>query len=133
MTCQRSTLLATTFCMTLVTPTLAQEARDTAATVLSGKQERVAHHFLAQKDCTARPRPDVRLLESAKHGTVTLRPATVKTNSIAGCPGLEAPAVLVLYQSRQGYEGSDSIRYEIRSDAGQSHTVSVRIDVEPGS
>jgi hypothetical protein len=119
--------------MAFMTPPLAQEVRDTAATVLSGKQERVAHHFLAQKDCTARPRPDVRLLESAKHGTVTLRPATVKTNSIAGCPGLEAPAVLVLYQSRQGYEGSDSIRYEIRSDAGQSHTVSVRIDVEPGS
>jgi hypothetical protein len=120
-------------CFGLAAPALAQEVTQTKAVVLTGKQERVAHHFLARKDCTAAPRPDVNLLETAKHGTVTLRPATVKTNSIAGCPTLEVPAVLVLYQSRQGYEGGDSIRYELKSATGQSQTVAVSIDVEPGS
>ncbi len=133
MTSPRWNLLAAVLSLGLAAPAFAQEASQTRAVVLTGKQERVAHHFLARKDCTAAPRPNLRLLEPAKHGTVTLRPAMVKTNSIAGCPSLEAPAVLVLYQSRQGYEGSDSIRYEVKSDTGQAQAVSVSIDVEPGS
>jgi hypothetical protein len=70
--------------------------------------------------CTAETPPETRVLEDAQVGTVTLRQAKVRTNTIPQCPNAEIPAVVVFYQSKENYRGTDSFMLEVKSVNGKT-------------
>jgi hypothetical protein len=70
----------------------------------------VAALAAAHKDCTPAPLPTIRVIEAPKSGTLTVRRGELKTDQVAGCPGLKTPAQVVFYQARAGTLGTDHPR-----------------------
>jgi hypothetical protein len=46
---------------------------------------------------------------------IMLRHGRVRTNSAPNCPNAELPAVVVFYQSKPGFIGTDSFTPEVRA------------------
>ena len=49
---------------------------------------------------------------------IKLRNARVRTNSAPHCPNAELPAVVVHYESRPGFVGTDSFILEVKGEVG---------------
>jgi len=109
---------------------LAQDANYTSVEATSGKLLQLSYHASAHKNCTAAPLPTIRVIEAPKYGTLTVRGAVLKTDKIAGCPGLKTPAQVVFYMAHAGYAGSDHVKYEVTSENSDA-TNDVTIVVKP--
>ena len=101
------------------TAALAQDANYTSVEATSGKPLQLSYHASAHKNCTAAPLPTIRVIEAPKSGTLTVRGAVLKTDKLAGCPGLKTPAQVVFYLAHAGYGGSDHVKYEVTSANGE--------------
>jgi hypothetical protein len=58
------------------------------------------------------------------------RGGVLKTNKVAGCPGLKTPAEVVFYLAQAGYVGPDHVKYEVTSENGEVATNDVTIVVK---
>ena len=113
------------------TAALAQDANYTSVEATSGKPLQLSYHASAHKNCTAAPLPTIRVIEAPKSGTLTVRGAVLKTDKLAGCPGLKTPAQVVFYLAHAGYVGPDHVKYEVTSANGEVATNDVTIVVKP--
>jgi hypothetical protein len=111
------------------TTAFAQDANYTSVEATSEKPVQLSYHASAHKNCTPAPLPTIRVIEAPKSGTLTVRKAVLKTDKIAGCPGLKTPAQVVFYLARPGYTGPDHVKYEVTSENGEVATNDVTITV----
>jgi hypothetical protein len=95
-----------------------------------GKPVQLGYYASAHKDCTPAPLPVVRVIEAPKSGTLTVRRGELKTDQVAGCPGLKMPAQVVFYQARAGATGSDHLVYEVTNPTGEVGTFDVTIKIK---
>jgi hypothetical protein len=70
-------------------PSLAQSTNYTSVEATSDNPVQLSYHASAHKNCTPAPLPTVRVIEAPKSGTLTVRGAVLKTDKVAGCPGLK--------------------------------------------
>ena len=106
--------LALALAAIIVTAALAQPAPSgnyTSFEATSAKPVQIGYYAEAHKDCTPAPLPTIRVIEAPKSGTLTVRVGELKTNQVAGCPGLKTPARVVFYQARAGTLGTDHLVY----------------------
>ena len=97
----------------------------------SGKPVQLGYYGSAHKNCTPAPLPVVRVIEAPKSGMLTVRRGELKTDQVAGCPGLKIPAQVVFYQARVGATGSDHLVYEVTNSTGEVTTRRGRARVVP--
>jgi hypothetical protein len=114
----------------IATAALAQDVNYTSVEATSGKPLQLSYHASAHKNCTPAPLPTIRVIEAPKSGTLTVRGAVLKTDKIAGCPGLKTPAQVVFYLAHAGYVGPDHVKYEVTSENGEVATNDVTIVVK---
>jgi hypothetical protein len=98
---------------------LAQDVNYTSVEATSDKPVQLSYHASAHKNCTPAALPTIRVIEAPKSGTLTVRGAVLKTNKVAGCPGLKTPAQVVFYLAHAGYVGPDHVKYEVTSENGE--------------
>jgi hypothetical protein len=67
----------------------------------TAKPVQLGYHASAHKNCTPAPLPVVRVIEAPNSGMLTVRRGELKTEQVAGCPGLKIPAQVVFYQARK--------------------------------
>jgi hypothetical protein len=101
----------------------------------SAKPVQLGYYASAHKDCTPAPLPTIRVIEAPKSGTLTVRRGELKTDQVAGCPGLRTPAQVVFYQARAGGTGSDHLVYVVTNPTGEvgSYDVTITIKEAPKS
>jgi hypothetical protein len=116
----------------LVSAAFAQATDYTSVDAIAGKPVQLSYHASANKNCVAGPPPTIRVTQPPKVGVLMVRKATLTTNKIAGCPGLKAPAEVVLYQAREGYSGPDHVAYEVTDTNGKVSVVDIAITVNGG-
>jgi hypothetical protein len=61
---------------------------------------------------------------------LTVRRGELKTDQVAGCPGLKIPAQVVFYEARAGATGSDHLVYEVTNPTGEVGTYDVTIAIK---
>jgi hypothetical protein len=98
----------------------------------SAKPVQLGYYASANKDCTPAPLPKIRVVATPKSGTLTVRPGELKTDQVAGCPGLKTPAQVVFYQARGGAVGTDHVVYEVTTSTGEVATYDVTITIKEG-
>jgi len=105
----------------------------TSFEVVPGKPVQLGYYASAHKNCTPAPLPVIRVIEAPKSGTLTVRRGQLKTDQVAGCPGLKIPAQVVFYQARVGATGGDHLVYEVLNSTGEvgSYDVSINIKKAP--
>ena len=92
----------------------------------------LTYHADAHKStCTPAPIPTFRVIEPPKNGVLSVRKAVLSTDKVPGCPGLKTPALVVFYQGKEGYSGSDHVSYAVTNAAGQTQGYDVTITVKP--
>ena len=64
------------------------------------------------------------------HLAIRYASGELKTNQVAGCPGLKIPAQVVFYQARVGATGSDHLVYEVTTPTGEVGTYDVTINIK---
>jgi hypothetical protein len=69
-------------------------------------------------DCSSGRPPQARVVDQAQNGMIMLRNGRVRTNSAPNCPNAEFPAVVVSYQSKPGFIGTDSFTLEVKGESG---------------
>jgi hypothetical protein len=102
----------------------------TSFEVTAAKPVQLGYYASAHKNCTLAPIPTIRVIEAPKSGTLTVRRGELKTDQIAGCPGLKMPAQVVFYQARAGTTGSDHLVYEVTNPTGEVGTYDVTITIK---
>jgi hypothetical protein len=88
------------------------------------------YYASAHKNCTRAPLLVVRGIEAPKSGMLTVRRGELKTNQVAGCPGLKIPAQVVFYHAGAGASGGDRLVYEVTNPTGEVGTYDVMITIE---
>jgi hypothetical protein len=73
------------------------------------------------------------VIEPPKDGILTVRKALLTTDKVAGCPRLKTPALVVFYQAKDGYSGSDHVSYAVTNAEGQTQGYDVTIAVKPAA
>jgi len=100
----------------ILMPTLA--AAD-SVTVQSGVESEIANHVRYGSNCQAN-RVEIRILTEPANGTVTVKPKSIVVTAQSGrgvpqpshCFGKTMQGVAVYYQSKPGFVGQDSVRYQ---------------------
>jgi hypothetical protein len=59
-----------------------------------------------------------------------VRRGELKTDQVAGCPGLKIPAQVVFYQARAGAVGGDQLIYEVTNPTGEVGSYDVTITIK---
>jgi hypothetical protein len=98
---------------------------------LSGKEIQVAlFGRVNPKECKSLPLPEIHVITSPEHGSLTVRSATLTTNQYPGCPNLKLPAQVLLYKSVPNYVGSDLVSFTVTLENGdmQAHRISITVD-----
>ena len=124
-------LLSCALACFVAAPALGQAINYTSVQAIAGKPVQLTYHADAHKStCSPAPVPTLRVIEPPKEGVLTARKAVLTTNKVAGCPGLKTPALVVFYQAKEGYSGSDHVRYAVTNPEGQTEGYDVTITVK---
>jgi hypothetical protein len=129
----RAGVLALALAAVISTVALAQPAPSsnyTSFEVTPAKPVQLGYYASAHKNCTPAPLPTIRVIEAPKSGTLSVRRGELKTDQIAGCPGLKMPAQVVFYQARAGTTGSDHLVYEVTNSTGEVGAYDVTITIK---
>jgi hypothetical protein len=111
---------------------LGQALNYTSVEAIAGKPVQLTYHADAHKStCTPAPIPTLRVIEPPRDGVLTIRKAVLSTDKIPGCPGLKTPALVVFYQAKEGYRGTDHVSYAVTNPEGQTQGYDVTIAVKP--
>lgn len=130
--CASRMLLSCALTFAITAPTFGQAINYTSVEAIAGKPLQLTFHADAHKaTCSPAPLPTLRVIEPPKNGVLTARKAVLTTNKVAGCPALKTPALVVFYQGRDGYSGSDHVSYAVTNAEGQVQGFDVTIAVKP--
>ena len=100
---------------------LAQDkVTDHAVSGPAAKEIRAGWFGNLKADCSSGRPPQARVVDHAQNGMIMLRNGRVRTNSAPNCPNAELPAVVVFYQSKPGFIGTDSFTLEVKAESGAS-------------
>ena len=91
---------------------------------------RVGAYAVFRANCTIGPVPEIRLQHPPRHGTVELPAGTLTTSRLPRCPGLSAPARIVVYRPDPGFVGLDDLGFEVVNPGARQierHAVSVAV------
>lgn len=125
-------LLSCALACFVAAPALGQAINYTSVQAIAGKPIQLTYHADAHKStCSPAPLPTLRVIEPPKDGVLTVRKAVLTTNKVAGCPGLKTPVLVVFYQSKEGYSGTDHVSYAVTNPEGQTQGYDVTITVKP--
>jgi hypothetical protein len=102
----------------------------TSFDAVPGKPVQLGYYASAHKNCTPAPLPVVRVIEAPNSGMLTVRRGELKTDQVAGCPGLKIPAQVVFYQAGVSATGSDHLVYEVTTPTGEVGTYDVTIKIK---
>jgi hypothetical protein len=95
----------------------------------SGQDIRIAVFTTVRPDCGSGPLPTIRLVRPPEHGNVVVKKGQLNATNIKQCLALQVPALVAIYRSAAGFEGSDSAILEIKSESGvaqlQRYTITV--------
>jgi hypothetical protein len=110
---------------------LGQAINYTSVEAVAGKPVQLTYHADAHKStCSPAPIPTLRVIEPPKNGVLTVRKAVLSTDKIPGCPGLKTPALVVFYQAKEGYSGTDHVSYAVTNPEGQTQGYDVTVTVK---
>jgi hypothetical protein len=105
-----------------------------AASVLTGREARVAAPHSVQADCTSGQRPEVRLATPPASGSVRLEPIALVVNRKKGderalCNGKRVDAIGVFYRSNAGFVGQDRvvIEWDLKTGSVRRSTIVVEV------
>jgi len=125
-------LLSCALACFVAAPALGQAINYTSVQAIAGKPVQLTYHADAHKSsCSPAPVPSLRVIEPPKDGVLTVRQAVLTTNKVTGCPGLKMPALVVFYQAKEDFSGSDHVRYAVTNAQGQTEVYDVTITVKP--
>jgi hypothetical protein len=96
----------------------------------SGREVRVAVFASMKPDCTPGRLPTVRLKDTPKNGTVTVKQGRLRATNIKQCLAAEVPAFIAVYRSSPSFEGSDELTLEVINADGKTQLQHIRITVE---
>lgn len=96
----------------------------------SGRDVRVAVFASVKSDCTPGPLPTVRLKETPKNGTVTVRQGRMRATNLKQCLAVEVPAFIAVYRSRPDFSGSDELTLEVVNAGGKIQLQRIQVTVE---
>jgi hypothetical protein len=97
---------------------------------VAGTPVQVGYFASARKDCTALAVPTIRVIQSPKLGTLIVREAELKVNSIPSCPGLTVPAKVLAYAARARSTDTDNLTYEVTTASGAVAVYHVTISIK---
>jgi hypothetical protein len=101
--------------------------------VLSDKEIQIAAFARANtNECKPLPLPQIHVISSPEHGSLTVRSAFVTTKADQKCPGLRIPAQVLLYKSISSYVGNDIVSFTVTFENGvtQIHQISLTVAKE---
>ena len=104
----RPTLSSLTFALVLLP--VAASAEEVAAK--PGAETIVASGYTYTDNCQGGTLPVMRVTAGPSNGTAEIRKLTFRNSANGPCPGVLMKAVVVVYKSRPGFRGTDSLRYE---------------------
>lgn len=127
-------VFATLISAAAIAQTPAPTSSYTSFEATPGKPVQLGYYASAHKNCTPGPLPEIWVIEAPKEGLLTVRRGELKTDQVAGCPGLKTPVQVVFYQARTGSTGSDHLVYEVTNrENGEvgSYDVTIAIKQAP--
>jgi hypothetical protein len=96
----------------------------------SGRDVRVGVFASMKADCTPGRLPTVRLKETPKNGTVTVKQGRLRATNFKQCLAAEVPAFVAIYRSKADFAGDDELTLEIVNANGKVQLQRVRVTVE---
>ena len=103
-------------------------AEDPVVKATAGRPVQVGHYSVLRNDCSGGAVPKFKMAGKPKHGTIVVQSATLKTKRLVKCGIVEAPALVVIYQSQADYAGFDTVSFAIvnpETGQGEPHAVSI--------
>jgi hypothetical protein len=132
--CATAILLSWSLACFAAQPAFGQALNYTSVEAVAGKPVQLTYHADAHKStCAPGPVPTLRVVEPPKEGVLTVRQAVLTTDKVVGCPRLKTPALVVFYQAKDGYSGTDHVRYAVMNAQGQTEGYDVTVTVKPPS
>jgi hypothetical protein len=123
-------ILAAAVSTLMIGATVAQET----ATARPGEEVRLGWIGSIGQNCKPNPAPKVEPSSVAGNGQIKLMQGEVKTNSIAQCPGVKIPVILVFYKSSKSFEGEDRFVLSVQEKSGTTQrTYTIQVKGEDGS
>lgn len=95
-----------------------------------GAPVRVGAYAVFRANCTIGPVPEIRLQQPPRNGTVELPDGTMTTSRLPRCPGLTAPARVLVYRPNPGFVGLDDLGFEVVNPGARQiehHAVTVAV------
>jgi hypothetical protein len=111
------------------------ETRQVKRATFSGSETWMHNLYYVQSDCTSGPDPEVRMVTKPKNGDIHFEQRKVPINFAkdsprASCNGKPVDAVSIVYQSKEGFVGTDQITLDVNYKDGNVvryvYTVEVR-------
>lgn len=96
----------------------------------SGRDVRVGVFASMKPDCTPGQLPTVRLKETPKNGTVTVKRGRLRATNLKQCLAVEVPAFIAIYRSQPNFSGSDELTLEVVNANGKIQVQRVQVTVE---
>jgi hypothetical protein len=96
----------------------------------SGRDVRVGVFASMKADCTPGRLPTVRLKETPKNGTVTVKQGKLRATNFKQCLAAEVPAFVAIYRSKADFAGHDELTLEIVNANGKVQLQHIRVTVE---
>jgi len=96
----------------------------------SGRDVRVGIFASMKPDCTPGRLPTVRLKETPKNGTITVKQGRLRATNFKQCLGVEVPAFVAIYRSQPNFAGSDELTLEVVNAEGKSRLQRIQVTVE---
>jgi hypothetical protein len=96
----------------------------------SGREVRVGVFASMKPDCSPGQLPTVRLKETPKNGTVTVKQGRFRVTNFKQCLAAEVPAFFAIYRSQPDFSGSDELTLEVVNANGKTQLQRIQVTVE---
>lgn len=103
---------------------------DRSVKAQSGRDVRVGVFASMKPDCTSGQLPTVRLKETPKNGTVTVKQGRLRATNLKQCLAAEVPAFIAIYRSQPDFAGSDELTLEVVNANGRIQLQRIQVTVE---
>jgi len=102
--------------------------------VFAGSESRIGAMNFVNADCSSGEMPEVRIVTPPANGAIRLQAMTIpidrpSTDSLARCNGKPVEAMLVLYKSREGFAGNDTVVVDVDFRHGKVRRVVYNITI----
>jgi len=118
----------------LIVPAWAQtEAVERTVKGQAGRDIRIGVFASISADCKAGPLPTIRLKQPPAHGAVTVKQGKLRSTNLRQCLAAEVPAFIVVYKSKPGFSGDDSVTLEVINAGGKTQLQKITVSVGSNS